>query len=125
LSSGTPPEAIQKIINDSCSGMWLAYLEEKAVGCVVLRNLGSIPFAGECKRLYVMPEGRGHRIAHKLLDALEDFARNKGLRWIYLDSYDDLKVAISIYRKRGYVSCQRYNDNPQATVFLRKNIALR
>ncbi len=116
------PEAIQKIIDDPGSGMWLAYLDEKAVGCVVLRKLGSIPFAGECKRLYVQPIARGHRIADKLLDAQEDFARNKGLRWIYLDSYDDLKVAIALYRKRGYVSCERYNDNPQATVFLRKNI---
>ena len=105
--------------------MWLAYLGEKAVGCVVLRTLGSIPFAGECKRLYVQPAVRRHRIADKLLDAQEDFARNNGLRWIYLDSYDDLKVAIALYRKRGYVSCERYNDNPQATVFLCKNTAPR
>jgi DNA-binding MarR family transcriptional regulator/GNAT superfamily N-acetyltransferase len=116
------PEAIQKIIDAPCSGVWLAYLEEKAVGCVVLRKLGSIPFAAECKRLYVQPAARGHHIADKLLDAQEDFARSKGLHWIYLDSYDDLKVAIALYRKRGYVSCKRYNDNPQATVFLRKNI---
>ena len=115
-------EAIQKIIDDPGSGVWLAYLEGEAVGCVVLRKLGSIPFTGECKRLYVQPAARGHRIADKLLDAQEDFARNAGLRWIYLDSYDDLKAAIALYRKRGYVSCERYNDNPQATVFLRKNI---
>lgn len=116
------PHAIQNIIDDPCSGVWLAYLEEKAVGCVVLRNLSSIPFAGECKRLYVQPEARGHGIAQKLLDAHEDFARANGLHWIYLDSYDDLKVAIALYRKRGYVPCERYSDNPQATVFLRKNI---
>ena len=116
------PEAIRKIIDDACSGVWLAYLEEKAVGCVVLRRLRSIPSAGECKRLYVQHTARGHRIADKLLDAQENFARSKGLRWIYLDSYDDLKVAIALYRKRGYVACERYNDNPQATVFLRKRI---
>ena len=116
------PAAIQKIIDAPGSGMWLAYLDEKAVGCVVLRKLASIPFAGECKRLYVQPVARGHRIADKLLDAQEDFARGRGLRWIYLDSYDDLKIAIALYRKRGYVACERYNDNPQATVFLRKNI---
>lgn len=116
------PEAIQKIIDDPSSGVWLAYLQKKAVGCVVLRKLNSIPFAGECKRLYVQPMARGHRIADKLLDAQEDFARDQGLRWIYLDSYDDLKVAIALYRKRGYVSCKRYNDNPQASIFLRKNI---
>jgi DNA-binding MarR family transcriptional regulator/GNAT superfamily N-acetyltransferase len=119
------PEATQKIIDAPGSGVWLAYLEEQAVGCVVLRKLASIPFAGECKRLYVQPSARGHHIAGKLLDAQEEFARSNGLRWIYLDSYDDLKAAIALYRKRGYVPCERYNDNPQATVFLRKNIQSR
>jgi DNA-binding MarR family transcriptional regulator/GNAT superfamily N-acetyltransferase len=116
------PEVIQKIIDGPGSGVWLAYLAERAVGCVVLRKLGAIPFAGECKRLYVQPGARGYHIADKLLDAQEDFARKQGLQWIYLDSYDDLKVAIALYRRRGYVSCERYNDNPQATVFLRKSI---
>jgi len=117
------PEAIQKIIGDTSSGMWIAYLQERAVGCVVLRVLTSMKLAGECKRLYVQPEARGNGVADALLDAQEAFARSKGLQWIYLDSYDDLKVAIALYRKRGYVSCERYNDNPQATVFLRKRIA--
>jgi DNA-binding MarR family transcriptional regulator/GNAT superfamily N-acetyltransferase len=116
------PEAIQQIIGDASSGLWVAYLQEKAVGCVMLRRLSSIPFAGECKRLYVRPEARGKGLADALLDAQEAFARSKGLQWIYLDSYDDLKAAIALYRKRGYLPCERYNDNPQATVFLRKNI---
>jgi GNAT superfamily N-acetyltransferase len=116
------PEGIQRIVDDPGSGIWLAYLDDKAVGCVVLRRMELIPLAGECKRLYVQPAARGLRIADKLLDAQEDFARSQGLRWIYLDSYDDLKAAIALYRRRGYVSCERYNDNPQATVFLRKDI---
>jgi GNAT superfamily N-acetyltransferase len=113
-------EGIQKIIGDESSGVWLAYLDEKAVGCVVLRTLPSIPRTGECKRLYVRPEARGRGVAAALMDALEAFAQSKNLEWIYLDSYSDLKVAIDLYRKRGYVPCERYNDNPQATVFLRK-----
>jgi GNAT superfamily N-acetyltransferase len=116
------PEVIRQVIGDDSSGIWVAYLREKAVGCVMLRRLPSIPFAGECKRLYVRPEARGNGLADALLDAQEAFARSKGLRWIYLDSYDDLKAAIALYRKRGYLPCERYNDNPQATVFLRKNI---
>jgi GNAT superfamily N-acetyltransferase len=117
-------EAIRKIVDDDASGVWLAYLGDKAVGCVVLRRLASIPLAGECKRLYVRPEARGHGIADALLDAQEAYARRQGLEWIYLDSYDDLKAAIAIYQRRGYVECERYNDNPQATVFLRKRIAV-
>jgi DNA-binding MarR family transcriptional regulator/GNAT superfamily N-acetyltransferase len=119
------PAAMRRLLEDPGSGMWLAYLSDQAVGCVVLKPLPSIPFAGECKRLYVRPAARGHRIADRLMDALEDFARSQKLRWIYLDSHDGLKAALALYRKRGYVSCERYNDNPQATVFLRKNITSR
>lgn len=61
------------------------------MGCVVLRKLDSLPFAAECKRLYVQPIARGHGIADKLLDTQENFARDRGLRWIYLDSYDDFE----------------------------------
>jgi DNA-binding MarR family transcriptional regulator/ribosomal protein S18 acetylase RimI-like enzyme len=116
------PEDIRKFIRDASSGMWLAYLRGKAVGCVVLRKLTSIPSAGECKRLYVRPEARGNRIADALLDAQEEFAVASGLEWIYLDSYDDLKAAIALYKRRGYLACERYNDNPQATVYLRKKL---
>jgi len=55
-------------------------------------------------------------------DVQEEFARKAGLEWIYLDTYDDLKPAIAIYERRGYQRCERYNDNPQATLFMRKNI---
>jgi len=118
------PQTIQKIIDAPASGVWLAYLGEDVVGCVVLRKLTSIPSASECKRLYVRPHARGNNIAAKLLDAQETFARSKGIEWTYLDSYDDLKTAIALYEKRGYQRCERYNKNPQATLFMRKYIGL-
>lgn len=117
------PGKLQKILDEPGSGMWLAWLQDEVAGCVVLRGISSIPHAGECKRLYVKPSARGHRIADRLLDAQEEFARSKGLEWIYLDSYDDLKAAIAVYERRGYERCERYNDNPQATLFMRKKIA--
>jgi GNAT superfamily N-acetyltransferase len=89
---------------------------------VVLRKLDSIPRAAECKRLYVRPAARGNRVADKLLDAMEAFARDQGIAWIYLDTYDDLKTAIALYERRGYERCERYNDNPQATLFMRKHL---
>ncbi|WP_348262745.1 GNAT family N-acetyltransferase [Telmatobacter sp. DSM 110680] len=116
------PQSLRKMIDAPASGMWLAYIEQEVVGCVILRKLSSIPKAGECKRMYVKPSARGRHIAGMLLDAQEDFAREAGLEWIYLDTYDDLKPAIAIYERRGYHRCDRYNDNPQATLFMRKNI---
>ena len=116
------PGSMEKMVGEPGSGMWLAYLGGEVVGCVVLRRLGSMPRASECKRLYVKPAARGHRIGEMLLDAQEEYARSQGVSWIYLDSYDDLKTAIALYERRGYARCERYNDNPQASVFMRKRI---
>jgi DNA-binding MarR family transcriptional regulator/GNAT superfamily N-acetyltransferase len=116
------PGALQKMIDEPASGMWLAYLGDEVVGCVVLRRLGSVKRASECKRLYVKPVARGRGIADKLLNAQEEYARSQGVEWIYLDSYDDLKAAIALYERRGYERCERYNTNPQATLFMRKRI---
>lgn len=116
------PGSLQKIIDAPASGMWLAYLDDEVVGCVVLRRMASIPHAGECKRLYVKPSARGNRIGDLLLDAMEAFAQSDGTQWIYLDSHDGLKTALALYERRGYQRCERYNDNPQATVFMRKRL---
>ena len=116
------PEALQKILGQASSGLWLAYVAGEAVGCVMLRRLESFSSAGECKRLYVQPHARGNGIANALLDAQEEYARRVGLQWIYLDSHNGLKAAAALYQKRGFGPCDRYNDNPQATVFLRKQI---
>jgi ribosomal protein S18 acetylase RimI-like enzyme len=113
------PEAIRTMVSEPGSGLWLASWNGAAVGCVLLRALPSRPFAGECKRLYVKPEARGHGIGDRLMDALEEFARANGVRCIYLDSHDGLQSALALYRRRGYGACERYNENPQATVFLR------
>jgi DNA-binding MarR family transcriptional regulator/GNAT superfamily N-acetyltransferase len=116
------PDILAALLAEPASAMWLATLDGQIVGCVVLRTLASIPNAGECKRLYVRPAARGRHIASMLLDVLEEHARNQHLEWIYLDTYHDLKPAIALYEQRGYEHCHRYNDNPQATLFMRKHL---
>jgi DNA-binding MarR family transcriptional regulator/GNAT superfamily N-acetyltransferase len=115
-------DKLQALLDEPGSGMWLAYIGEQVGGCAVLRALSTVARAGECKRLYVRPAARGRRVATLLLDALEEHAREHQLEWIYLDTYDDLKAAISLYERRGYERCERYNDNPQATLFMRKQL---
>jgi GNAT superfamily N-acetyltransferase len=114
--------AIADYLSDDASGLWIAYVDELLAGCVVLRPLPMIEAAMECKRLYVRPQFRGRGIAEALLDAMEKYALEKAAEWVYLDSKDDLKDALRIYVRRGYQPCERYNDNPQATVFLRKRL---
>ena len=100
--------------------MWLAWRDREAVGCIFLRDLPSVAGAGEIKRMYVDPAHRGLRIAQALFDAVEQHGRSIGLRWLYLDSRDDLQAAIAFYRRNGFEQCDRYNDNPEATIFMRK-----
>ncbi len=116
------PELLASYLSDHACGLWIAYVDEVAAGCVVMRPLPSIDHAAECKRLYVRSEFRGRGIADALLHAMEEHAVLDGLQWVYLDSMDDLRDALRIYSRRGYEACERYNDNPQATVFMRKKL---
>jgi ribosomal protein S18 acetylase RimI-like enzyme len=92
------------------------------VGCVLLRALPSIASAVECKRLYVIPDYRGEGLASLLMDYVEGFATER-IEWIYLDTGANFTAAKSLYHARGYESCERYNDNPQATCFFRKRLS--
>ena len=119
------PEEIRGYLEGASSALWLAYLDGLPAGCVALRPAPHAPNAVECKRLYVCPRFRGHGIAAALLDALEQEARSSAMQWIYLDSTEDFKAALRLYEARGYTACERYNDNPQATIFLRKHLLTR
>ena len=101
-------------------GFYVAESDTGLVGCVLCRALETIHGAAECKRLYVTPEQRGRGMATRLMDAVERDARHLGLRWMYLDSKAGFTEAIALYRRRGYLECPRYNNNPQATSFFRK-----
>jgi len=110
-------------------GFWLARVGNELAGCVALRNLS---FEGkpadeeakcaEIKRMYLREKFRGRRIAQKLLEAAEEFARSAGYAWICLDTTDEMKAAAKLYERSGYERCERYNQNPQATIFMRKQL---
>lgn len=107
------------------SGVWLARDGAEVVGCIALRpvHVSGVALACEVKRLYVRVSHRGECIADRLLDALEAYALARGFQAIYLDTKDDLRAAIRFYARRGYLECERYNDNPQATRFMRRSLA--
>ncbi len=114
--------AMNTLLQDARSAMWLAYCGEEPAGCVVLRSGVPGPDAGECKRLYVRPAYRGAVVAVALMDALETFALAESLHWVYLDTNEAFAASVALYGRRGYQACARYNDNPQATLFFRKQL---
>jgi ribosomal protein S18 acetylase RimI-like enzyme len=100
-------------------GYLLVEIDDQTAGCVQIKALPAIPNAVECKRLFVSPAFRGRRLADTLMDAAESAARTAGYAWMYLDTKPDFAAAVALYHRRGYQPVERYNDNPQATIFMR------
>ena len=103
------------------SGFWLAWFGSSLAGSIALREM-SRGEAAEIKRMYVRPPFRGFGVAQKLLAAAETFARHCGYQHIFLDSTDEMQAAVRLYERNGYQRCERYNGNPQATIFMRKHL---
>jgi ribosomal protein S18 acetylase RimI-like enzyme len=115
-------EAFAQLYFTDGAGVWLAWVEERIIGCIALRAMRQFSEGGEVKRLYVQPKYRGRGIAVALHDALETHARNIGYRCLYLDTTDNMTAAIHFYEAHGYGRCARYNENPQATIFMWKEL---
>ena len=56
------------------------------------------------------------------IESLEEYAHERGYQWLYLDTTDDMVAAQRFYAALGYELTPRYNDNPQATIFMRKDL---
>ncbi|GJJ01079.1 PadR family transcriptional regulator [Duganella rhizosphaerae] len=115
-------DAIRAFLNDASSAMWIAYVDGVPAACVATRALPEVAGATECKRLYVVDRFRRRGLAEALMQALESHAAQAGYNAVYLDTKDDLHAAIRLYEQLGYERCERYNDNPQATIFMRKRL---
>lgn len=91
-----------------------------AVGGV--RPVESPAGAAEVKRMWVAPSYRGTGLGRRLLVALEDLARELGHEVVVLDTHRSLGEALSMYAAAGYREVERYNDNPYAQAFFRKEL---
>lgn len=115
--------AIRAFLDDASSAMWIAYVDGAPAACVAMRPLPAMAGAAECKRLYVADRYRRRGLSQALMAALEAHAAQAGYTDVYLDTKDDLHAGIKLYDQLGYARCERYNDNPQATIFMRKRLA--
>jgi putative acetyltransferase len=90
----------------------LASLQQPGVSFYAARTLGRLDGYGaivrhdgewgEIKRMYVAPSARGRRVGRRILDALEQHARDLGLRVIRLEAGIHQPEAIGLYRSAGF-----------------------
>ncbi len=95
------------------------------VGCGGIRRLPDTADGGrfEVKHLYVRPAGRGRGWGRVILTELERRAREAGAADLVLDTHHTLGAAGGLYARAGFEPIEPYNDNPNATVWMRKTLA--
>ena len=87
-------------------GLWVAWIEDEAVGCVALQSLS--PDTGEVKRMYVRPANRGDGIARKLAHVVIDEARKRGYEKLRLGTLSTMQPAQNLYTSLGFVPIPPY-----------------
>jgi ribosomal protein S18 acetylase RimI-like enzyme len=92
------------------------------VGCGGVRRLDT--GVAEIKRMWIHPAWRGLGLGGRLLNELEQRARALGYDRVVLDTNETLTEAIGLYRRHGYASIERYNDNPYAHHWFGKDLGV-
>ena len=87
-------------------GLWVAWVEGEAVGCVALQRQS--PDAGEVKRMYVRPANRGDGIARKLAHRVIAEARQRGYDKLRLGTLSTMQPAQNLYTSLGFVAVPPY-----------------
>ncbi|GAA1757966.1 GNAT family N-acetyltransferase [Luedemannella helvata] len=115
----TPVEAVEF---DPPEGLFLvAWRDGEPVGCGGWRTLSHFSEPGipedvaEIKRMYTAPAARKSGVAAALLAAIEESAREGGMRRVVLETGLPQPEAIALYEKAGYTRIPNYGhyrDDP-------------
>ncbi len=98
----------------------VARLREEPVGCGALKFHPNAP--AELKRMWVAPQARGLGLGRRLLQELEQHAREAGVTVLHLETNRSLVEAITLYRRSGYQEVAPFNDEPYAHHWFEKRL---
>lgn len=106
---------------DDIHDVIIAYDGDKAVGCASFKKYDDE--CAEVKRVFICDEYRGKGISKKLMENLENAARNKGFTYLILESGEPLVAAMNLYRSIGYYETPNYGqyaDMPESVCMKKK-----
>jgi GNAT superfamily N-acetyltransferase len=86
----------------------VAYEGDRAVGCGAVKSYDADTM--EVKRMFVLPEERGKRIAALILDELDRWAVESGYSHCVLETGEKQPEAIALYIRCGYERIPNYGQ---------------
>jgi DNA-binding MarR family transcriptional regulator/GNAT superfamily N-acetyltransferase len=98
----------------------VARLRDQPVGCGALKLRRGAP--AEIKRMWVAPTARGLGVGRRILNELEQQARDRGVDLVHLETNKTLREATTLYRSAGYVEVDAFNDEPYAHHWFEKRL---
>jgi DNA-binding MarR family transcriptional regulator/GNAT superfamily N-acetyltransferase len=98
----------------------VARLRDQPVGCGALKLRRGAP--AEIKRMWVAPTARGLGVGRRILNGLEQQARDRGVDLVHLETNKTLREATTLYRSAGYVEVDAFNDEPYAHHWFEKRL---
>jgi GNAT superfamily N-acetyltransferase len=106
-----PVDAVEFDPPEGC--FLVAWRDGVPVACAGWRTLahareGFDEDIAEIKRMYAVPDARGTGAAEAMLRALEESARDAGMRRMVLETGDRQPEAIGFYRRMGYEPIEHY-----------------
>lgn len=79
-----------------------------ALGCGAFKSID--PNVAELKRMFVLPEARRKGIASKIINELENWAKELQFTSCVLETSQKLEKATMLYKKFGYVEIPNYGQ---------------
>lgn len=112
----------QKYILNDGGHILFALLKGEVIGTVALINRNNNEF--ELSKMAVTNKYQGLKIGQKLMLSCIEYAKNNGVKRLFLDSNTKLAPAISLYNKIGFKEIPVPSDTPYERCNIRMELYL-
>lgn len=89
---------------------------DRLIGGIGLAEFEFVDDCCELQKLYLADEVKGAGLSYRLIDMIEDKARELGYKRMYLETHDNLAAAIHVYEKCGYKEIEKPESIVHATM---------
>ena len=89
-------------------------MDREPVGCGALRRIAEA--TGEIKRMYVRHTARGNGVGRVILTALEDEARQLGMKRLVLETGVHQLEAMALYERMGFARIEPFGEYVESRV---------